>query len=67
MLGTTNPGGNWNASDFDLIYLMGDLAGTYNNMIVIESYVSTDQKNSSRHVLKVSISNAYRFLFVHLF
>ena len=49
------PGGNWDQRKYDLETLMGTLSGKYNNDIIFSSYVSEDDKNSSRHIIKVSI------------
>ena len=52
---SNGPGGNWNQRKYNLETLMGTLSGKYNNDIIFSSYVSEDDKNSSRHIIKVSI------------
>ena len=54
MLGS-NAGGDWNESAYILEELMGRLSGEFNNDVIVSSWVSADDKNSERYILKVSL------------
>ena len=49
----SNPGGNWNGANFDLVSLLVRLR-TYNNRPLISQYVSSDYKNSTQRIIYVS-------------
>ncbi|XP_072047750.1 neprilysin-1-like [Amphiura filiformis] len=47
------PGGQWSEKDFKVENLMGQLSGGYNNDILVSSYVTADDRNSSRNIIKI--------------
>lgn len=49
----SNAGGNWSESAYVLEELMGRLSGEFNNDVIVSSWVSADDKNSERYILKV--------------
>ena len=50
----TNPGGNWNEASFDIVALLVNLK-KYSKAPVMSLYVSSDDKNSTQHILYVSL------------
>lgn len=46
-------GTTWEAISYDEIGTLATLKGDYNNDVLLDFYVSTDDKNSSVYVLKV--------------
>lgn len=48
-------GDHWNGENFDLIDLLAKLR-LYNNKILIEQWVGTDDKNSEENVLQVCMT-----------
>ena len=53
---------NWNGSAWNLEDTIAKLRGTYNAPILIESWVATDDKNSSVHILHVRFENVLNTL-----
>ena len=49
----SNPGGNWNSANFDLVSLLVRLRA-YNNRPLVSQYVSSDYKNSTQRIIYVS-------------
>uniref|UniRef100_A0ABM0MQX2 LOW QUALITY PROTEIN: membrane metallo-endopeptidase-like 1-like n=1 Tax=Saccoglossus kowalevskii TaxID=10224 RepID=A0ABM0MQX2_SACKO len=50
---SNNPGGNWSEADFNLEDQLSTLRGSYSNSMIYYTYVSTDNKDSSKYILKL--------------
>ena len=50
----SNPGGHWNEDEFDIVSLLVTLR-KYNNKPVIDLGVSSDTKNTTQHIIFVSL------------
>ena len=50
----SNPGGHWNDAEFDIVSLLVTLR-KYNNKPVIDLGVSSDTKNTTQHIIFVSM------------
>ncbi|XP_070560657.1 neprilysin-1-like [Ptychodera flava] len=48
-----NPGGNWNPDTFNFEHLMSKLLRDIGSSFLINTYVTTDSKESSRHLLQI--------------
>ncbi|XP_077998291.1 membrane metallo-endopeptidase-like 1 [Glandiceps talaboti] len=46
-------GGNWNSGSFDLVAQLSKLRGEYGNTMIYNTYVGTDNKDSTRYILKL--------------
>ena len=50
----SNPGGHWNETNFNLVSLLVTLR-KYNNKPVMELNVGSDARNSTQHIIYVSV------------